>query len=66
MIVVSDSSPLIALACLSQLELLRILYEREITIPQAVYDEVVQAGEGRQGATAVAEASWVNVQNCAR
>ena len=65
MIVVSDSSPLIALACLSQLELLRILYE-EITIPQAVYDEVVQAGEGRQGATAVAEASWVNVQNCAR
>ena len=61
MLVVSDSSPLIALARLSHLELLHTLYD-EISIPQAVYDEVVQAGEDRQGATAVAEAAWINVQ----
>lgn len=61
MLVVSNSSPLIALARLSYLDLLQALY-REIQIPQAVYQEVVQAGNGREGAAAVDSAPWISVQ----
>ena len=61
MLVVSNSSPLIALARLSHLDLLQSLYS-EIQIPQAVYQEVVQAGKGREGSAAVDSASWISVQ----
>jgi len=40
MIVVSNTSPIINLAAIKQLELLQYLYDR-ITIPQAVYHEIV-------------------------
>lgn len=59
--VVSNSSPLIALSRLARLELLQALYS-EILIPQAVYQEVVQSGNGRAGATAVGSARWITVQ----
>lgn len=58
MLVVSNSSPLIALARLAQLELLQALYG-EILIPSAVYQEVVQAGKGREGSAAVDTAPWI-------
>lgn len=61
MLVVSNSSPLIALSRLARLNLLNSLYN-EILIPQAVYQEVVQAGKGREGSTAVASAPWLEVQ----
>jgi predicted nucleic acid-binding protein len=61
MLVVSNSSPLIALARLSYLDLLHSLYN-EILIPQAVYQEVVQTGKGREGAAAVEAAPWITVQ----
>lgn len=61
MLVVSNSSPLIALARLSHLDLLQSLYS-EIQIPQAVYQEVVQAGKGREGSAAVDSAPWITVQ----
>lgn len=61
MLVVSNSSPLIALARLSYLDLLQSLYS-EILIPQAVYQEVVHAGKGREGAAAVDSAPWITVQ----
>jgi len=61
MLVVSNSSPLIALARLAQLELLQALYD-EVLIPSAVYQEVVQAGKGREDAVAVGSASWITVQ----
>jgi len=56
MLVVSNSSPLIALSRLAYLNLLNSLYN-QILIPQAVYQEVVQAGKGREGVTAVASGS---------
>lgn len=61
MLVVSNSSPLIALARLSYLDLLQSLYN-EIKIPQAVYQEVVQAGKGQEGSAAVDSAPWITVQ----
>lgn len=61
MLVVSNSSPLIALARLSYLDLLQALYG-EIVIPQAVYQEVVQGGNGRAGSAAVQVAPWISTQ----
>ena len=49
---VADSSPLIHLAALGDLPLLKILFP-EITIPEAVYREVVMEGQGRAGAQEV-------------
>lgn len=49
MIVVSDTSPIINLAIIEQLHLLPTLFER-VTIPYAVYHEIVIAGAGLAGA----------------
>ena len=65
MIVVSDASPLLNLAIIGQLDLLRQLYD-EVVIPQAVYDEVVVMGSDMPGASEVREAHWIltrQVQN---
>jgi len=59
-IVVSNSSPLIALARIGQLILLANLYEK-ILIPSEVHDEVIVAGSGLPGAEAVRNASWIEV-----
>jgi predicted nucleic acid-binding protein len=45
MIVVSNTSPIINLAAIGQLELLRHLYGT-IIIPQAVYHEIAVRGSG--------------------
>jgi len=58
MIVVSDASPLINLACIHRLNLLRTLYG-EVVIPQAVWAEVVVEGEGQPGADEVRIAEWI-------
>ena len=60
MIVVSDSSPLIALARISRLSLLASLYGR-ILIPAEVHHEVTVAGHGLPGAEEVREARWIEV-----
>lgn len=62
MIVVSDSSPLIALSIVSSLDLLHAYYGT-IYIPKAVFHEVVIRGTGRPGAAAVANASWIVQQS---
>lgn len=49
-IIVSDASPLINLARLSHFDLLADFYG-QVVIPQAVYDEVVVRGAGRDGST---------------
>lgn len=49
MMVVSDTSVLIHLARIEHFDLLRRLYST-ITIPRAVWREVVEEGEGRSGA----------------
>ncbi|MGD0698098.1 MAG: DUF3368 domain-containing protein [Terriglobia bacterium] len=60
MIVVSDSSPLVALARIGRLNLLASLYKR-ILIPVEVYDEVTVAGRGLPGAEEVRRAEWIEV-----
>lgn len=64
MVVVSNSSPLIALSIVNSLELLHSLY-RTICIPAAVFHEVVIHGAGRPGATAVANSLWIVRQEAA-
>jgi predicted nucleic acid-binding protein len=56
--VVSNAGPLIALASINKLELLRLLFGT-IVIPGAVYREVVTMGEGRPGEAEVREADWI-------
>ena len=60
MIVVSDSSPLIALARISRLDLLSLLYKR-ILIPAEVHHEVTVAGRDLPGGREVRLANWIQV-----
>jgi predicted nucleic acid-binding protein len=59
--IVSNASPLISLARIGQLEILQRLYG-ELTIPEAVWREVVVEGAGQPGAKEVETASWIQVQ----
>ncbi len=60
MIVVSNSGPLIALARIGRLDLLRAVCGK-LLIPQAVRDELVVSGGYRPGAYEVAAAGWIEV-----
>jgi uncharacterized protein len=57
-IVVSNTSPIIALACVGQLDLLRGVYS-QLVIPDAVFEEITIAGAGEPGARDVAQAPWI-------
>ena len=59
---VVNSTPLIALSLIGQLELLNTLFD-EILIPASVYEEVVLHGRGRPGAREIAQADWLTVRN---
>ncbi len=62
-LVVSDSSTLIHLAAIGRLALLKEFYGR-ITVPPAVWREVVEEGKGRAGAIEVEQArqaGWIEV-----
>lgn len=61
MIVIINSSPLINLAAIRRLDLLRQLYSR-ILIPQAVYDEMSIRGAGQPGAVEVRTLNWIEVK----
>jgi len=56
--VISNSSPLINFAAVGRFNLLRELYGT-IVIPDAVYHEVVVAGQGQPGAAEVEQADWI-------
>jgi predicted nucleic acid-binding protein len=58
LIVVSNSSPLIALSAIGHLELLHSLYD-QIWIPEAVYQEVAGANASRPGAVEIRTAAWI-------
>jgi predicted nucleic acid-binding protein len=60
--IVSNASPLINLAWIRQLDLLRQLYS-ELIIPQAVCKEVVVEGAGQPGAAEVEAARWIKMQS---
>lgn len=57
-VVVVNSTPIISLAILDQLDLFRILYSR-VLIPPAVYDEVLAGGPSRPGGAQLEAASWI-------
>ena len=61
MIVISDSSVLINLAWIKQLELLPQLYG-QVIVPTAVWQEVVEEGAGKPGAEELKTADWLQVQ----
>lgn len=54
-LVISDSSTLIHLARIGRLDLLQRFFE-SITIPPAVWREVVEQGRGRAGAIEIEQA----------
>lgn len=58
MILVLNASPLITLARIGSLSLLRPLAE-EIIIPDAVYAECVSRASGRPGSIEIAQADWI-------
>ncbi|WP_297063764.1 DUF3368 domain-containing protein [Thermococcus sp.] len=58
--VVSNSGPLIALAKVGKLYVLRELFGK-IIIPRAVWIEVVEKGGGKPGSDEVASAEWIEV-----
>ena len=61
MIVVSDTTPLIGLASIGRLELLRELFE-EVYIPQAVFDETVTFGREESKAKQEGfKANWIHI-----
>lgn len=63
--VVSNSTPLIALARIKQVNLLHAIFGR-IIIPQGVYNEVVLQGTELPGVKEIREATWIEtlqVQN---
>ncbi len=58
--IVSNTSPIINLAAIGQLDLIPKIYTT-ITIPQAVYTEITVDGKGKPGAVEVQNASWLSV-----
>jgi hypothetical protein len=61
--VVSNTSPLVYFAALGDFQLLQILFE-EITIPRAVFQEVVVAGASFPAAQLVQDAlgTWISIE----
>ncbi len=58
MIIIADSTPLIALSRVNRLELLRDVFG-EITVPDAVWEELTQRGDSRPGAMELPAATWI-------
>lgn len=58
LLVISNTTPIIALAVIDRLELLRELYT-EVLIPPAVYAEVIAGGASRAGAAELLRAHWI-------
>ena len=60
MIIVSNTSPIVNLAAIGQLELLKTV--SKIIIPQAVYHEIVIVGKGQPGAYEVENLGWIETK----
>lgn len=59
-IIIADSSPLIGLALIGHLDLLRQM-SRKVVLPRAVYDEVTTARADAPGAAEVAAQTWFEI-----
>ena len=60
MIAVCNTSPIINLAAVGKLELLKKLYGK-IVIPEAVYNEITIKGKGQPGDREVTTSNWIDV-----
>jgi predicted nucleic acid-binding protein len=58
--IIANATPLIALALLDKLDLLRQMFD-EVIVPAAVYEEVVTQASDRPGARVIAQAGWLRV-----
>ena len=58
MIVVADSSPLIAMGRIGQLEILHAVFG-QLFVPEAVWREVVEAAPEKPGSSDIVAASWI-------
>jgi predicted nucleic acid-binding protein len=59
--IITNSTPLIVLSALGQLELLHHYFD-EVIIPDAVWQEVVINGKNRPGALEVRNCEWIRIQ----
>ena len=64
MIIVSDTSPVINLAIVGQLQILPALFGKVI-IPEKVFEEITVTGWDMPGADEIKQASWIEVKSCA-
>lgn len=58
--VVSNSSPIIHLAKIDQLNLMKDFYG-EIIVPESVYEECISGGKGRPEVSRIKQAEWLKV-----
>lgn len=56
--VVSDTGPIIALAMIDRLKILRSIFE-EILVPEEVHSEILEGGKSGMGIRTYQEASWI-------
>lgn len=56
--VVSNSSPLMNLAIIGQLDLIKALFGR-VFVPQEVWHELTVAGKGKPGSEVIRQAEWI-------
>lgn len=61
MIIVSNTSPVVNLYVIGQLEILKILF-KEIIIPEAVYNEIVIYGYGKPGSKELGNIEWIKTR----
>ena len=59
-VVVADSGPIIHLSRVGFVDLLHALYGR-ITVPRAIFEEVVTQGAGQPGSDELAHAEWTDL-----
>lgn len=64
MIVVSNTSPIINLATIGKLDILRQLYG-SIVIPESVYHEIAVTGSGEAGSMEVQTLGWIETKKAA-
>ncbi len=57
-VVIVNTTPIISLAIVGQIDLLKKLYER-VVIPPAVRAEVIRGGRGKVGVAELEQANWI-------
>jgi len=60
-VIISNTGPLIALATVDRLDVLRGLFEK-IIIPEAVHFELLEGGATQAGISSYQQATWIDVQ----